>query len=209
MTRLVHRCQHTAHNPSPHIQGPAPTPKQVVPLKEMTLDELAGHAGTDPAKPLYLAIKGTVFNVTKGSQFYGPDGVCCPRGQGSLRPTRLALACLRPQQQPRPRWLSALHASLASLRAPHLPVTLQVRAHSCKLRTRTPAPRTPRTCAGVYPFAGKECARALALMSTEEADCHGDLEGLGYTELDILRDWEAKFYFKYPVVGKIVGGKAG
>jgi len=58
--------------------------------------------------------------------------------------------------------------------------------------------------AGVYPFAGKECARALAMMSTEEADCNGNLEGLGFTELDVLRDWEAKFHIKYPIVGSIV-----
>jgi hypothetical protein len=36
---------------------------------------------------------------------------------------------------------------------------------------------------GVYPFAGRECARALALQSTDTADCHDDLQGkrLGYT----------------------------
>lgn len=54
---------------------------------------------------------------------------------------------------------------------------------------------------GVYPFAGKECSRALALMSTDEADCNGNLEGLGFTELDVLRDWTAKFTMKYPIVG--------
>jgi predicted heme/steroid binding protein len=55
----------------------------------MTLDELAQHSGSDPAKPLCLAIKGTVFDVSKGSQFYGPDGasdsvinscICCLDG---------------------------------------------------------------------------------------------------------------------------------
>lgn len=51
--------------------------RQVVPLKQMTLEELASHDGSDPSKPLYLAVKGTVFDVSKGSQFYGPDGACC------------------------------------------------------------------------------------------------------------------------------------
>ncbi|KAF5827265.1 cytochrome b5-like heme/steroid binding domain-containing protein [Dunaliella salina] len=105
---------------------------QVVPLKQLTPEELAGYAGQDPSKPLYLAIKGTIFDISKGRQFYGPDGI--------------------------------------------------------------------------YPFAGKECARALALMSTDEADCCGNLEGLGFTELDILRDWEAKFNIKYPVIGTLVAG---
>ena len=60
------------------------------------------------------------------------------------------------------------------------------------------------THAGVYPFAGKEVARAFALLSTEVADCNDDLEGMSYTELENLREWVAKFNFKYPIVGKIV-----
>mmetsp|Transcript_28129 Transcript_28129/g.71726 ORF Transcript_28129/g.71726 Transcript_28129/m.71726 type:complete len:237 (-) Transcript_28129:118-828(-) len=104
---------------------------QVVPLKELTLQQLAQHDGSDPTKPLYLAIKGTIFDVSKGSQFYGPDGV--------------------------------------------------------------------------YPFAGHECARALALISTDLKDCNGDLSDLGYAELENLREWDAKFRFKYPIVGKLIG----
>ncbi|GFH09880.1 protease do-like chloroplastic-like, partial [Haematococcus lacustris] len=94
---------------------------------QLTLAELALHDGVaEPSRPLYLAIKGTVYDVSKGSMFYGPEGV--------------------------------------------------------------------------YPFAGKECARALALMSTELSDCTADLADLGYTELQNLREWEAKFSFKYPTV---------
>ena len=29
-------------------------------------------------------------------------------------------------------------------------------------------------------------------------------QGLGAMELDNLRDWEAKFNFKYPIVGSVV-----
>lgn len=61
---------------------------QVVPLKEMTLEELAKHDGSDKEQPLYLAIKGTVFDVSKGSQFYGPDGEC-----GSSLPLKKLPAC--------------------------------------------------------------------------------------------------------------------
>lgn len=49
---------------------------------------------------------------------------------------------------------------------------------------------------GVYPFAGHECARAFALMSTEASDCNANLEGLTSTELETLRDWKAKFNTK-------------
>jgi len=56
----------------------------------------------------------------------------------------------------------------------------------------------------VYPFAGKECARAFALVSTDEADCSDDLEGLGAMELEALRDWEGRFWNKYRMIGRIV-----
>lgn len=59
---------------------------------------------------------------------------------------------------------------------------------------------------GMYPFGGRECARAFALISTEIEDCHDNLEGLGAMELDNLREWEAKFHYKYPVVGSVVKG---
>ncbi|GAX78734.1 hypothetical protein CEUSTIGMA_g6171.t1 [Chlamydomonas eustigma] len=103
---------------------------QVVPLRNLTLEELAKHNGSNCDQfPLYLAIQGVVFNVMKGKDFYGPDGV--------------------------------------------------------------------------YPFAGHECARALALMSTEIKDCNANIEGLSSSEMETLRDWKARFSNKYPIVGKI------
>ena len=47
---------------------------QVVPLKQMPLAELALYNGSDASLPLFLAIQGTVYNITKGSHFYGPGG---------------------------------------------------------------------------------------------------------------------------------------
>ncbi|KAG1672274.1 hypothetical protein FOA52_004288 [Chlamydomonas sp. UWO 241] len=106
---------------------------QVVPLKEMTLETLALHDGTRPLEyPLRLAIQGVVYDITKGSQFYGPDGC--------------------------------------------------------------------------YPFAGRECARAFALLSTETDDCNDDLSGLSPSELSNLSDWRGKFNSKYPILGRIVPG---
>ncbi|KAL3138698.1 hypothetical protein ABBQ32_006452 [Trebouxia sp. C0010 RCD-2024] len=102
---------------------------KVVPPKELTLSELKQHDGTDPDKPMYLAIRGTIFDVTTGKNFYGPDGV--------------------------------------------------------------------------YPFAGRECARAFAMVSTEVDDCNDNLEDMSPAELDSLQDWEGRFYSKYPIVGQI------
>jgi predicted heme/steroid binding protein len=47
---------------------------QVVPLQQYTLEELAEHDGRDPSKPMLLAIRGVVYNITAGKDFYGPDG---------------------------------------------------------------------------------------------------------------------------------------
>ncbi|ODN77857.1 hypothetical protein L202_04971 [Cryptococcus amylolentus CBS 6039] len=38
----------------------------------ITLAELAKHDGSDPSKPIYLAIKGKVFDVTAKREMYGP-----------------------------------------------------------------------------------------------------------------------------------------
>ena len=42
-------------------------PPQVVSERELTLKELAQHDGSDPDKPLLLAIRGTVFDITPGA----------------------------------------------------------------------------------------------------------------------------------------------
>lgn len=53
-------------------------------------------------------------------------------------------------------------------------------------------------------FAGKECSRALALLSFKPDDINGNLEGLSEEELVILQDWEYKFMEKYVKVGQLV-----
>ncbi len=41
---------------------------------ELTLQQLKEYDGTDPSKPIYVAIKGRIFDVTTGKSFYGPGG---------------------------------------------------------------------------------------------------------------------------------------
>ncbi|XP_045183969.1 neudesin-like [Mercenaria mercenaria] len=41
-----------------------------VPLKIFSAEEIAKYDGTDPEKPIYLAMKGVVFDVTSGKSFY-------------------------------------------------------------------------------------------------------------------------------------------
>lgn len=41
---------------------------------DLTPQQLAQYNGTDASKPLYVAVKGRIFDVTNGKSFYGPGG---------------------------------------------------------------------------------------------------------------------------------------
>lgn len=41
----------------------------------LTDTQLALYNGSDPKLPIYLALNGTIYDVTKGSKFYGPGGM--------------------------------------------------------------------------------------------------------------------------------------
>ena len=62
--------------------------------------------------------------------------------------------------------------------------------------------------AGYHVLAGKEVARALALMSLKPEDCTSDLTGLTEKQLQTLKQWEERYHRQYPVVGKLVEGNA-
>ena len=42
--------------------------------RDYTLSELSAYDGSDPQKPLLLAIRGQVYDVGRGRGFYGPGG---------------------------------------------------------------------------------------------------------------------------------------
>ncbi len=66
------------------------------------------------------------------------------------------------------------------------------------------------TGAAYHVFAGKEAARALALMSLRPEDCTGDLSGLSEERLAVLADWERKYRDKgYPIVGRLQDSTQG
>ncbi|KAI1869572.1 hypothetical protein JX265_006662 [Neoarthrinium moseri] len=52
---------------------PTPPVKQKSPLS-IPIEELAQYDGTDPEKPIYLAINGTIYDVTANRRTYGPGG---------------------------------------------------------------------------------------------------------------------------------------
>ncbi|XP_022013471.1 membrane steroid-binding protein 1 [Helianthus annuus] len=50
---------------------PLPPPVQ---LGEVSEEELKGYDGNDPKKPLLMAIKGQIYDVSQSRMFYGPGG---------------------------------------------------------------------------------------------------------------------------------------
>jgi membrane-associated progesterone receptor component len=42
--------------------------------RDYSPSELAGYDGSDPSKPLLIGIRGYVYDVTRGRDFYGPGG---------------------------------------------------------------------------------------------------------------------------------------
>ncbi|KAH7055859.1 cytochrome b5-like heme/steroid binding domain-containing protein [Macrophomina phaseolina] len=40
----------------------------------LTDEQLAAYDGSDPSKPIYLALNGTIYDVSPGRHFYGPGG---------------------------------------------------------------------------------------------------------------------------------------
>nr|CAH59414.1 hypothetical protein [Plantago major] len=44
---------------------------------ELTTEQLKQYDGSDPSKPIYVAIRGKIYDVTTGKSFYGPGGTYC------------------------------------------------------------------------------------------------------------------------------------
>ena len=51
-----------------------PPPLPQAEERDYRVDELAAYDGTNPEKPLLLAIRGHVYDVGRGRDFYGPGG---------------------------------------------------------------------------------------------------------------------------------------
>ncbi|CAL4934234.1 unnamed protein product [Urochloa decumbens] len=52
---------------------PPPVPEPVL-VGEITEEELRQYDGSDPEKPLLMAIKGQIYDVSQSRMFYGPGG---------------------------------------------------------------------------------------------------------------------------------------
>ncbi|CAK9160966.1 unnamed protein product [Ilex paraguariensis] len=63
--------RHQRSRESEEQMRPLPPPVQ---LGEITEEELKVYDGSDPKKPLLMAIKGQIYDVSQSRMFYGPGG---------------------------------------------------------------------------------------------------------------------------------------
>ena len=56
------------------MKDATPPPLPEAEVRDYTLAELRQYDGSDPGKPLLLAIRGQVYDVGRGRDFYGPGG---------------------------------------------------------------------------------------------------------------------------------------
>nr|XP_043613123.1 membrane steroid-binding protein 2-like [Erigeron canadensis] len=61
------------HRPRSFEEDVQPLPPPVQ-LGEISEDELKAYDGNDPQKPLLMAIKGQIYDVSQSRMFYGPGG---------------------------------------------------------------------------------------------------------------------------------------
>ncbi|KAI3757617.1 hypothetical protein L6452_05159 [Arctium lappa] len=64
---------HPQHRPRSFEEDMQPLPPPVQ-LGEISEEELKAYDGNDPKKPLLMAIKGQIYDVSQSRMFYGPGG---------------------------------------------------------------------------------------------------------------------------------------
>lgn len=55
-------------------EGNRPAPPPEAEERDYCLDELCELDGSDPSKPVLIGLRGHVYDVTRGRDFYGPGG---------------------------------------------------------------------------------------------------------------------------------------
>lgn len=61
-----------------NVEVPIPAAPEAIPdpvqLGDVAEEELRAYNGSDPSKPLLMAIKGQIYDVSRSRMFYGPGG---------------------------------------------------------------------------------------------------------------------------------------
>lgn len=196
----------------------------------ITIEELSKYNGMDPYRPLALAVRGHVYDVSRGVAFYGPGKaysvyagkeISRALGKMSLEESDcngdisdLTEKELRVLEQ----WegkLAAKYPVVGKVVPPLILNADELKAYDGTDESK-PTLLSIRSVLfdvsnakafygpdGAYPFAGRECSRALATYSIEDKDCSDSLDDCSLSEMDALRSWEAQFHSKYKVVGRL------
>ncbi|KAF0751956.1 hypothetical protein AaE_006206 [Aphanomyces astaci] len=197
-----------------------------------TLDKLRAFNG-EGDKPIYIAIKGVVYDVSRKRDFYGPgEGYHLFAGREAAR--ALAKMSFEPADLEN-TGISDLNFMEKEILKDWIdkftdynsyPIVGRVLQQTDLTRTELSAFTTlPVYVAlrgliydvtlgglehygpngGYKLFAGRDATRALALMSFDQEHLDNPTEdGLTETQIKTLADWEAKFQSKYGVVGKLI-----
>ena len=74
-----------------------PRPREPTLLRGFTLDELRSYNGATLKDPIYMAISGSIYDVSRGRTFYGPGAQTQRRGDApSVLPCVFARVSLAP-----------------------------------------------------------------------------------------------------------------
>ncbi|KAF0682464.1 Aste57867_25416 [Aphanomyces stellatus] len=211
----------------------APPKKEEAPKpRYFTLDELREFNG-EGDKPIYIAIKSVVYDVSRKRDFYGPDGgyhlfagreAARALAKMSFEPADLDNTDVSDLSFMEKEILKDWIEKFTDYNAyPIVGRVLQKKdLTAAELSTFTTLPIYVALRGVIYDvtlgglehygptggykmFAGRDASRALALMSFEDAAINNpSLDGLTETQLKTLADWEAKFQSKYGVVGNVI-----
>ncbi|KAG9399116.1 hypothetical protein AC1031_012074 [Aphanomyces cochlioides] len=217
----------------PPSQKPA-SKKEEEPVKQryFTLEELRVFNGEND-KPIYIAIKGVVYDVSRKRDFYGPgEGYHLFAGREAAR--ALAKMSFEPadldntdisdlsfmEKEILKDWIEKFtdynaypivgrvlekkDLTLEELsKYTTLPIYVAIRGVIYDVSIGGLDHYGPK--GGYKMFAGRDATRALALMSFDEAHlANPTTDGLTEEQLKTLADWESKFQSKYGVVGKVI-----
>jgi len=206
--------------------------QKVIEKRYFTLDELREFNGEND-KPIYLAIKGEVYDVSSKQDFYGP-------GEGyhlfAGRETARALAKMSFEKEELDNtdvsdlnfmekeilsdWINKFEVYNAYPKVGRVIYHQDLTLSQLKQYARNPVYVALNGViydvtlhgmehygpSGAYKmFAGQDATRALACMSFDTIHLENpSKEGLTDAQLKTLQEWEAKFQKKYAVIGNLV-----
>ncbi|CAK4629922.1 hypothetical protein LEN26_020232 [Aphanomyces euteiches] len=213
---------------------PPSSKQEEEPIKQryFTLEELRVFNGEND-KPIYIAIKGIVYDVSRKRDFYGPgEGYHLFAGREAAR--ALAKMSFEPadldntdisdlsfmEKEILKDWIEKFtdynsypivgrvlekkDLTLEELsKYTTLPIYVAIRGVIYDVSIGGLNHYGPK--GGYKMFAGRDATRALAIMSFDEAHlANPTTDGLTAEQLKTLADWESKFQSKYGVVGKVI-----